>query len=186
MIDKQSKILIVDDDDTIRNMYVAVFHKEGFQIMEAVDGLEGLDKAMKEKPDIIFTGIIMPRMDGFALVSELKKKVETAGIPVVMNSHMGRKEDQDRAKELGVKDFLVQGMVTPKFVVERIKSLLGSGGYDIKISANDLDAPRLIKGLGFREGLICEKCQTEMVLRAQISDVDAKEIFAKFICPKCG
>ena len=68
------KILLVDDDETIRGMYDDIFKKEGFEVFEAIDGVDGLDKATKNIPDVIFTGIVMPTMDGFQLMEALKKK----------------------------------------------------------------------------------------------------------------
>ena len=58
------KILLIDDDNDVRRWYEGVFKESGFDVMVASDGLEGLNIAMKEKPDLIFTGIIMPKMDG--------------------------------------------------------------------------------------------------------------------------
>ena len=106
------KILIIDDDDTIRESYALKFRQEKFEVISAKDGVEGLDLAHKEKPDIIFTGIIMPRMTGFELMGALSKEVSTSEIPVVISSHLGRKEDDQRAKELGAKDFIIHGEVT--------------------------------------------------------------------------
>ena len=61
------KMLLVDDDVDTQSLYAEVFRAAGFEVREAKDGLEGLDMATAERPDVVFTGIIMPRMDGFAL-----------------------------------------------------------------------------------------------------------------------
>ncbi len=186
MEDKKIKILIVDDDQTVRETYADIFRQEGFEVSEAEDGLDGLDKATKENPDIIFTGIIMPRMDGFALKEALAKNVNTSNVPVIMLSHMGREEDRVKAQELGVKDFIVQGMVMPKQVVERIRNIFGSVKYRIKFSTNELDASKLAQEFHFEKKFECSNCQTEMVLELEASNIDKKEFKAKFVCPKCG
>jgi len=186
MEDKKIKILIVDDDQTVRETYADIFRQEGFEVSEAEDGLDGLDKATKENPDIIFTGIIMPRMDGFALKEALAKNVNTSNVPVIMLSHMGREEDRVKAQELGVKDFIVQGMVMPKQVVDRIRNIFGSVKYRIKFSVNELDTSKLAQDFSFVHNFECSNCQAEMVLELEVADVDKKEFKAKFVCPKCG
>ena len=186
MENKKIKMLIVDDDDSIRSIYVDIFRKEGFEVEEAVDGLEGLDKATKNIPNIVFTGIVMPRMDGFGFIEALKKNVATANIPVVISSHLGRSEDSEKAKELRVKDFIVRHMVTPKEAVERVKKVLGSGDYKLKISANELDAVQLAKDLHFKEDFKCGYCGADLILNLNVSDIENHEFIGRINCPNCG
>ncbi|MBX4191817.1 MAG: response regulator [Candidatus Doudnabacteria bacterium] len=63
----KKRILVVDDDAVQKDLYSDVFKDKGYEVIPAADGLEGLEVALKEKPDLIFTGIIMPRMDGFEI-----------------------------------------------------------------------------------------------------------------------
>jgi len=186
MANKKTKILIIDDDDSVRGIYVDIFKKEGFEVEEAIDGLEGLDKATKNIPDVVFTGIVMPRMDGFGLIEALKKNVSTANIPVVISSHLGRSEDSEKAKELGVKDFIVRHMVTPKEVVERVKKILGSGDYKLKISSGELDATQLAKDLHFNENYKCSHCGADLVLNLSVSNIENHEFTGRINCPNCG
>jgi len=185
MDNKKLKILIVDDGDDARTIYKDVFEKEGFDVIEALDGVEGLEKAIKEVPDVVFTGIIMPRMDGFSLKEELTKNVVTANIPVFMNSHMGREEDRKKSQASGIKDFFVVGMITPREVVVRIKTILEGGNYMLKINHTEHDAFRLISDLGLGNGFSCPKCGNEMVMDLKVSDLQNKEFAAKLICPIC-
>jgi len=184
--DKKIRILIVDDDDATRSLYTEVFKKHGFDVTEAVDGVEGLDMATKNVPDIVFTGIIMPRMDGFALMEALKKNMATSSIPVAISSHMGREEDQRKAKELGAGDFISRDMNTPNEVVERIKAVLNLTEYKIKFYTGELDAVKLASDLHFNENFLCVACGTEAILSLKLKDVASHEFSAKFICPKCG
>lgn len=179
------KILIVDDDDANRNTYAEVFKQAGFEVSEAVDGVEGLDKATKIIPDVIFTGIIMPRMDGFGLKEALTKNIATTNIPVMMLSHMGREEDKRKAEELGVKDFIIQGMTTPRQTIEKVKAMFDSGDYTLKFNPNELDAPKLATDFHFLPGFKCPNCSKEMVLTMKISNIDKHEFKAKFVCPNC-
>lgn len=185
-MDKQIKILIVDDEQEIRSMYAEIFKKEGFEVEEAVDGLDGLDKATKNVPDIIFTGIIMPRMDGFSLKEELKKKVATANVPVVMSSHMGRKEDEQKARESGVRDFFVVGMITPKQVVERVRAIFKEKTYMLKFDPTELDAPKLASNFNIdSKNYSCNRCGGVLALSLEILDPSDHEFKAKFVCPTC-
>lgn len=186
MAEKKIKILIVDDDEITRAVYAEVFRKEQFAVLEAVDGLEGLDMATKEMPDVIFTGIIMPRMDGFALMEALKKNVATSRIPVLISSHLGREEDQKKANELGAKDFIVRGFYTPNEVVERVKALFNLGEYRLRINITAPDAQELAKDMHIDEKFLCEDCGGELVLALKFSDLKNHVFSARFVCSKCG
>ena len=108
MPDNNYKILIVDDADVIRETYAQIFKQKKAQVISAKDGVEGLDLATKEMPDVIMTGIIMPRMDGFQLIKALKENVQTSEIPIAILSHLGREDDRKKAEELGIVNFIVQ------------------------------------------------------------------------------
>lgn len=185
-MENKIKILIVDDDESVRTMYAEIFKREGFEVDEALDGLEGLDKAAKNPPSVIFTGIIMPRMDGFGLKQELAKNVTTANIPVVMSSHMGRREDLEKANALGMSDFIVLGMNTPRQVVDRIKALFEREEYDVMIDPLELDAHKIARDLNFQPQFECPECGRPMVLHMQLVDVPAKEFRAVFACTNCS
>lgn len=182
------KILIVDDDIELREMYAEVFKNADFEVVEAQDGVEGLDIASKETPDVIFTGIVMPRMDGFTMMESLKKTVMTANIPVVISSHMGREEDRQRANALGAKDFIIRNMTRPIEVVAKIKSLFIQEGGEYKIAFNqyDLDAQGLAKSLNFQPNFLCLECGEKLVLNLKLQDVKERLFEARFVCSKCG
>lgn len=185
MNNNQFKILIIDDDEPMRTLYSEVFGKNDFNVIGAGDGREGLDKAVKELPDIIFTGIVMPEMDGFELMEALKKNVSTRDIPVVISSHMGREEDKKRAQTAGAKDFITRDFNTPNEVVARIKTILESKEYRLKFSPGEIDAPKLAKDMLANDIAKCQSCGGEMVLSLKLSDVKRHIFFAKFICINC-
>lgn len=185
MPDKKIKILIIDDDEAMRTMYAEVFRKHDFEVEEAVDGVEGLDRATKNVPDVIFTGIIMPRMDGFALMDALKKNVATSNVPVVISSHMGREEDKNKAQKMGAKDFITRDFVTPNEAAERIMAIFKVEKYRLKFSPGELDAAKLAKDMHFRNNFQCANCGGQLVLAIKLKDVQAKEYSAKFICLQC-
>lgn len=180
------KILLIDDDKVTRDMYVEIFKKEGFEVSEAADGAEGLDKATKNIPDVIFTGIIMPIMDGFQLMEALKKNVATSDIPIIISSHLGRKEDQKRAQELGAREFLIKGFYTPNEIVEKIRSIFELEEYKLKFSATELDAKKLIKDVHLNESFKCFNCGGELILSMKLTNIQSHEFTAKIICLGCG
>lgn len=184
----KKKILLIDDDIELREIYAEIFHNANFEVIQAGDGLEGLDKAIKELPDVIFTGIVMPKMDGFDMMESLKKTVMTSNIPVVISSHMGRGEDQDRAKKLGAKDFIVRGMTKPIEVVERISSIFVEAGREYKLAIDPfaLDGQKLGSELHFDANFQCLECKEKLVLSMKIKDAQSKTFEARFVCPKCG
>jgi len=181
---KKFKILVVDDDDIIRETYRQVFQEHGFDATGAKDGVEGIDMATKEKFDIILTGIIMPRMDGFQLISALRENVDTKDIPVAIISHLGREEDRKRSKELGIENFIVQGAMTPREVVDKMKSLIASGSaFQLGFDYSAWDAPALAKKIDL-PGFECPNCQNKMILELA-PKTDGKGFDAFFKCPKC-
>jgi len=121
----KSKIILVDDSDQKRATYSDKFKSEGFEVFEAVDGKKGLELIKEKKPDLIFTGIDMPEMDGFTMIRELKKDPELAKIPIMISSHLNREKDQLTAKGLGVQEFIYYGFVTVNEVVKKARNLLG-------------------------------------------------------------
>lgn len=178
-------ILIVDDDEESRHFYREVFKKAGFSVLTAKDGLEGLDVAMRERPDLIFTGIIMPRMDGFELIKNLRANVATALIPVVMFSHLGREDDKRRAQELGVRDFIVRSIAPPKDIVERVKSILGTHtAYRLTFDPTAGDAARLAKDFQFPPYFEDEQHRRLELVLEPFGFEDETMIFrAKFVKP---
>lgn len=118
------KILIADDDAEQRELYAELFRENGLGVTEAPDGLMALDLALKQKFDLIFTGIIMPRMDGFELIRNLRNNVATALTPVMMFSHLGREEDRQKAIKLNRVTFVVKGYDSPSEILDKVKGLV--------------------------------------------------------------
>lgn len=164
-MENENKILIVDDDDSIRETYVHLLKQNGFEVLEAKDGVEGLDIATsKTGIGLIFTGIIMPRMDGFQLIQSLKEYSNTANIPVIVNSHLGREEDRKKMEELGAKDFIIQGITTPADTMKRILQALNKGEYRLAINPLGLDGQRFAEDHKIPVNYKCENCGAELAV----------------------
>lgn len=173
-------ILIVDDDEETRTLYSSVFRKSGYNVIEAFDGLQGLDLATKQQPDVIFTGIVMPRMDGFTMISSLKKTASLMDIPIVINSHLGRAQDEQRAKEIGVRDFIVKDYTSPREVVDRIDDILSLKTYIFPIDLSDERYKTFVADLGGATEVGCEGGRPALELI--LISASEKTFSAKLVC----
>lgn len=177
-------MLIVDDEREIRLRYAEFFKGKGFEVLEANDGVEGLDIATREPEiDIIFTGIIMPRMDGFQLIKSLKEYTETAEIPVVVNSHLGREGDRKKMLELGASDFIVQGITSLNDVLKRIFQAIGKEAYVLGIDTSKHDIERFAEENKLPPGLKCPECFGELALLLKYQKEN--KFIAGVFCPEC-
>jgi CheY-like chemotaxis protein len=121
--DGNNAILIVEESSPIATVIRAALLKEGFTVHIACDGLEGLNLAVAERPKLIITDSILPRMDGFGLMRALKANPMTANIPVIMLTSKASTDDEQKALELGFIDFIPKP-VQPVRVVSRVKRAL--------------------------------------------------------------
>ena len=139
-------------------IYAKNFRDEGFEVLTAHDGKEAWEMIIGGNiPDVVFTGIVMPRMTGFELIAKMQADSKLAKIPVAINSHRGRPEDEKMAREMSVDDFIIQGMVTPIEAVRRIKLLLGIHNvYKVVIVPNKYDGTALISFLNKQQGAVCD------------------------------
>lgn len=124
MPEKKIKILLIEDDTFLVEMYTTKFELEGFEVVSAEDGKKGLDMAGKENPDIILLDILMPKMDGFEVLDALKKDKEMSGIPVVLLTNLGQKDDVKKGFERGAVGYLIKAHFMPSEVVDKIKKIL--------------------------------------------------------------
>jgi len=128
MENNKIKVLLVEDDNSLLDMYRLKFQEDGFEIISAQDGLAALEVVSKELPAMILLDIMMPKMDGFAVLTELKKSEKTKSIPVLMLSNLGQKADIEKGQALGATDYIVKASMTPSQIVEKIKSFLPKNG----------------------------------------------------------
>ncbi|MDY7041077.1 MAG: response regulator [Chloroflexota bacterium] len=104
----QHKILIIDDDDTYRSVINDVLTESGYLVVEARSGMDGLEQARKEVPDVILLDIMMPVMDGYQTCRELRRNPSTRGIPIVMLTALTDSEAQFKSKEAGADDYIAK------------------------------------------------------------------------------
>jgi len=118
------KILLVEDDPSLAEMYSMKFQAEGYTILTALNGEEGLEKALAESPALVLLDVMMPKMDGFAVLTELKKDLKTKDIPVVLLSNLGQKADMEKGKQLGAVDYIVKASLTPAELFDKAMTFI--------------------------------------------------------------
>lgn len=118
---KNKKVLIVDDDRFLLNMYSIKFKKSGFEVETALSGLDVLRK-LKDgyKPDIILLDLVMPVMDGCELLENIRKEKLVPDATVIILSNQNQQTDIDRAKNLGVSGYIVKASSIPSEVVAEV------------------------------------------------------------------
>jgi DNA-binding response OmpR family regulator len=122
---KPKKILLVEDDETLANVYKTRLHAEGFDLRRVPNGEEALAAALEYKPDLILLDIMMPKVSGFDVLDILRNTPETTNTKVIVLTALSQDSDRKRAEEMGVDDYLVKSQVVIADVVERIKHHLG-------------------------------------------------------------
>jgi len=122
---EKAKVLIIEDEQMLSAMYKVKFENEGYEIVVANDGAEGLEIAKNNKFDMILLDIIMPKIDGFAVLKKLRERDITKDTPVILLTNLGQDEDVSRGKELGAVGYLIKANNTPAEVVEKVQEHLG-------------------------------------------------------------
>ncbi|MBC7074307.1 response regulator, partial [Candidatus Parcubacteria bacterium] len=98
--------------------------EQGFEVFEAQDGAEGLQKIKEIKPNLVLLDLILPEKDGFEVLEEKKRDEEIKNIPVIVLSNLGQKEEIDKALALGATDYMVKANFSPNEIVEKISLIL--------------------------------------------------------------
>ena len=119
----EERILIVEDDKFLRELMSQKLRNEDYDVVEAVDGEEGVKKAMEENPELILLDLILPGIDGFEVLESIRKG--GVSVPVIILSNLGQKEDIERGLKLGATDYLIKAHFTPGEIIEKVRFVLG-------------------------------------------------------------
>jgi diguanylate cyclase (GGDEF)-like protein len=103
-----AKILVIDDEPHIRRILQFLLEKEGFEVVLAGDGEEGLLCLQKEKPDLVLLDVMMPKMDGFTVLQRIRDNFETNGLPIIMLTAKGESTEKVRGLRGGANDYLTK------------------------------------------------------------------------------
>jgi DNA-binding response OmpR family regulator len=116
-------VLVVDDDPVILKLLEVNFEMEGFQVVRAADGAEGLERAREVLPDIVVLDVMMPRMTGYEVAKALREDDQTAHIPIIFVTARAQSSDVERGMELGVEDYVTKPF-DPLDLIDRVNNLL--------------------------------------------------------------
>ncbi len=119
------KILIVEDEEILLELLQKKLIQEGYEVVIAKDGVEGLKKVKEQMPDVILLDIIMPKMGGFEVMKELQKDEKFSNIPIIIISNSGQPVELDLDQKLGAKDWLIKTDFDPQEVIDKVIKQIG-------------------------------------------------------------
>lgn len=125
--DIKKKILLVEDDTALADVYRSRLELEGFEVKEVHNGEDALAITLDYRPDLVLLDAMMPKISGFDVLDILRNTPEIANIRVIMLTALSQPKDKERAESLGVDEYLVKSQVVISDVVERVKYHLGAG-----------------------------------------------------------
>ncbi len=122
--DNQINVLIVEDDVFLAEIYQKKFEMEGFKVSMANNGEKGLADIKKKKPDIVLLDILLPKLDGFAVLEAAKADPAIKDIPIILLTNLGQKDDVQRGLDEGAVDYLIKTHFKPSEVVDKVRKVL--------------------------------------------------------------
>ena len=117
----QKRILLVEDDDALANVYQMRLQTEGFDVRRVANGEDALAAAISYKPDLVLLDVMMPKVSGFDVLDIIRNTPETANLKVIMLTALSQESDKERAESLGADDFMVKSQVVIADVIDRIR-----------------------------------------------------------------
>jgi CheY-like chemotaxis protein len=187
-------ILIVEDTELIRRMYHDKLVEEGYQVLVASDGQEGLNVLRSSHVDLVVLDLIMPVMSGLEALEVMKSDPRTKDIPVIILSNLGQESDIERGVELGATDYLIKNSAKPADVAEKIQLILGAMGGrmhekpPIRLLIRDREggAEELVTERDLKRRFWCPACEEELVLELLPKDDRPGWFDAHLLCAQCG
>lgn len=117
------KILLIEDEEDLTDLYKIKFDQEGFQIIIAHDGAEGIKLALKEQPDLILVDLVMPKMDGYQVLEKLRSQAKTKNIKTYVFSNLGQEKEIEKGFKNGANGYLIKSNLTPTELVETVEKI---------------------------------------------------------------
>lgn len=137
MANNKYSILVAEDDHFLRKVYQTKLTQEGFLVDIAVDGEEALKKLRVKQPSLLLLDLVMPKVNGFDVLEEMKDDRVLKKVPVIVLSNLGQSDDIQRTRELGAKDYLVKANFSINEVVTKIRDFLSKEGVKPSASAEE-------------------------------------------------
>lgn len=118
------RILIVEDDEILSDIYAVKLELEGYEVIMAAEGRKGIEAAISKQPDLILLDIVLPKMNGFEVLKILKKNKKMKTTPVIFLSNLGQDYEVKKGLELGAVKYLVKSNYTPAQVIKIVKEII--------------------------------------------------------------
>jgi DNA-binding response OmpR family regulator len=192
---RKEKILLIEDDPGFRRTYADVLVSDGYTVVTAEDGEQGLDMVKTEKPDVVLLDLILPKLPGFEVLKRIRADEETKNVIVLIMSVLGEQSNIQKGLALGANDYTVKGSYKPNEILGKIQALLAepdikksSNVYNLFVKETRGDVAKLRSNTGWTKPFICAVCNEEMqlVLIPDYSHSDSHWFSAHFACPVCG
>ncbi|MFA6215941.1 MAG: response regulator [Patescibacteria group bacterium] len=126
MSKNKTKILIVEDEEALLDLYAIKLEQSGYDVIKAGNGEAGKSLAALELPNLILLDILMPKVDGYEMLKELKSNPKTKKIPVIIFSNLSQKDEVEKGLRLGAKDYIIKTSITPTELITKVKEYLKS------------------------------------------------------------
>ena len=187
-------ILVVEDTELLRRIYTDKLSGDGYEVVQAADGLEALNALRTHKIDLILLDLIRPKMSGLEALEAIKADPRTRDIPVLILSNLGQEQAVQHGLSLGAIDYLIKNEAKPADVAEKIALTLEhmSGrqtqtvSYKLHLKDHDADADRFIADARLAARFWCPACQVELQLE-MIPKADKPGWYdSHLLCPLCG
>jgi DNA-binding response OmpR family regulator len=121
---KTKKVLLVEDDPFLVDIYTTKLNEFGYSVITAFDGEEAIKKAEEEMPDLLLLDIVLPNVDGWEIIQKIKQNEKLKGLGIVILSNLGQKEEIEKGLKLGAMKYLVKAHHTPSEVATEVKKIL--------------------------------------------------------------
>ena len=124
-VEDKIKVLLIEDEKEVAELYRLKLSLDGYEVLTAENGEEGLEKAFSEKPQLIFLDIKMPKMDGFEALKKLRSSEKTKNVPILVLSNFDEQDLIEKGMTLGANEYLIKSQFTPEGISKKIKDWLG-------------------------------------------------------------
>ncbi len=124
MAEGKKRILIIEDDQDLRELYSEVLRDEGFEVFEAADGQAGLEKGKAGGYDLMLLDIMLPKIDGLQILKEVKGQASLSRIPIILLTNLGRESIIKEGFTLGAEGYIIKSEYTPDQIVAEVKKFL--------------------------------------------------------------
>lgn len=120
------KIMLIEDEEILSGLLKRKLEENGYEVIVAFDGEEGMEIMKKQKPDMVLLDIVMPKMGGFEVMEKMNKMpgLSLKEIPVIIVSNSGQPVEIEKAQDLGIRDYLIKTQFDPQEVVDKVKKIL--------------------------------------------------------------